>query len=93
MLIGKDCNSAVGTLVERATRQVLLLHLPRKTYLAGHAARQAITAQPAPSPRTKATKWPARQAHPNSLLALALARSLSPSSWLQIIGPAAGEGH
>ena len=28
LLIGKDCRSAVGTLVERTTRYVLLLHLP-----------------------------------------------------------------
>jgi transposase, IS30 family len=28
LLIGTDCKSAVGTLVERTTRYVLLLHLP-----------------------------------------------------------------
>ena len=30
LLIGKDCKSAVGTLVERTTRYVLLLHLPAR---------------------------------------------------------------
>src|SRR5690242_51881 len=28
LLMGKDCKSAVGTLVERTTRSILLLHLP-----------------------------------------------------------------
>jgi transposase, IS30 family len=54
LIIGKDCKSAVGTLVERTTRYVLLLHLPdgRDTRLAGQAMRQAITALPASLART-----------------------------------------
>jgi transposase, IS30 family len=54
LLIGKDCKSAVGTLVERTTRYVMLLHLPggRDAHLAGHAMRQAITALPGELART-----------------------------------------
>jgi transposase, IS30 family len=50
LIIGKDCKSAVGTLVERTTRYVMLLHLP-----GGRDARlveQAITALPAELART-----------------------------------------
>jgi IS30 family transposase len=49
LLIGKDCKSAVGTLVERATRSVLLLHLPggRDAHLVEQAMRQAIGGCPA----------------------------------------------
>jgi len=48
LIIGKDCKSAVGTLVERATRYVLLLHLPagRSAEDVGAAMRQAITTLP-----------------------------------------------
>ena len=54
LIIGKDCKSAVGTLVERTTRYVLLLHLPegRDAHLVGQAMRQAITALPAELART-----------------------------------------
>ncbi len=45
LLIGGDCRSAVGTLVERTTRYVLLLHLPngRDAYGVERAMRQAIS--------------------------------------------------
>ena len=54
LLIGKDCRSAVGTLVERTTRYVLLLHLPhgRDAHQVEQAMRQAITALPAQLART-----------------------------------------
>jgi IS30 family transposase len=54
LVIGKDCRSAVGTLVERATRYVLLLHLPggRDAHLVEQAMRQAITALPGQLTRT-----------------------------------------
>jgi IS30 family transposase len=54
LLIGKDCRSAVGTLVERTTRYVLLLHLPggRDAHLVEQAMRQAITALPSELART-----------------------------------------
>lgn len=48
LIIGKDCRSAVGTLVERSSRYVLLLHLPdgRGADRVGEALRQAITTLP-----------------------------------------------
>ena len=48
LIIGKDCKSAVDTLVERATRYVLLLHLPagRGAEDVEAAMRQAITTPP-----------------------------------------------
>jgi transposase, IS30 family len=48
LIIGKDCRSAVGTLVERTTRYVMLLHLPdgREAHRVGEALRQAISALP-----------------------------------------------
>jgi IS30 family transposase len=54
LIIGKDCKSAAGTLVERATRYVLLLHLPegRDARLAGQVMREAIAALPAGLART-----------------------------------------
>ena len=54
LIIGKDCRSAVGTLVERTTRYLMLLHLPegRDAHLVEQAMRQAITALPAGLART-----------------------------------------
>ena len=54
LIIGKNCKSAVGTLVERTTRYVLLLHLPagRDAHLVEQAMRQEITALPAELART-----------------------------------------
>jgi IS30 family transposase len=54
LINGKDCKSAVGTLVERTTRYVLLLHLPggRDAHLVEHAMRKAISTLPAGLART-----------------------------------------
>jgi transposase, IS30 family len=54
LVIGKDGRSAVGTLVERATRYVLLLHLPggRDAHLVERAMRQAIGGLPSELART-----------------------------------------
>jgi transposase, IS30 family len=54
LLIGTDLTSAVGTLVERTTRHVVLLHLPdgHAAHLVEQAMRQAISALPAQLART-----------------------------------------
>ena len=54
LIIGKGCKSAIGTLVERTTRFVMLLHLPagRDAHLVEQAMTQAITALPADLART-----------------------------------------
>jgi len=54
LIIGKDCKTAVGTLVERTTRYLLLLHLPggRDAHLVEQAMQEAITALPAELART-----------------------------------------
>jgi len=54
LIIGKDCRSAVGTLVERTSRYVLLLHLPegRDAHLVEQAMREAIGTLPAGLART-----------------------------------------
>jgi transposase, IS30 family len=48
LLIGTDCRTAVGTLVERTTRYVMLLHLPDGRSASGveQAMRQAISTLP-----------------------------------------------
>src|SRR3954452_23933260 len=48
LLIGGDCRSAVGPLVERTTRYLMLLHLPdgRNAASVERAMRQAITTLP-----------------------------------------------
>ena len=54
LIIGGNLKSAVGTLVERTTRYVLLLHLPggRDAHLVEQAMRQAISTLPAELGRT-----------------------------------------
>jgi hypothetical protein len=71
LIIGTDCRSAVGTLVERTTRYVLLLHLPggRDAHLVEQAMRQAITALPSELartlPGTRARSWPTTPISPS----------------------------
>ena len=54
LIIGKDCRSAVGTLVERTTRYLMLLYLPggRDAHLVEQAMREAIGTLPAELART-----------------------------------------
>ena len=70
LLIGKDCKSAVGTLVERTTRSVLLLHLPAQR-LPGRARDTAgdhhLARRPGPHYHLGPgqTKWPTARASPS----------------------------
>ena len=64
LIIGKDQRSAIGTLVERQTRMVRLLHLPAARRR--HAARRPGPGWPTcrrrccgRSPGTRAPRWPA----------------------------------
>jgi IS30 family transposase len=45
LIIGKDQSSAIGTLVERQTRMVRLLHLPQRDGDTLHEALKARTAE------------------------------------------------
>jgi IS30 family transposase len=57
LIIGKDGRSAIGTLVERATRYVMLLHLPGDH--GAESVRNALvtTAQTLPSHLTRSLTW------------------------------------
>lgn len=54
LILGKNGLSAVGTLVERSTRYVMLLHLPdgKQALKVNEALKQAIVALPAELMRT-----------------------------------------
>jgi IS30 family transposase len=72
LIIGKDQGSAIGTLVERRSRLVRLLHLPNRDGEALHDALKAkMTDLPrrcfGRSPGTKAPKWPATSPSPRTL--------------------------
>lgn len=57
LIIGKDGRSAIGTLVERATRYVMLLHLPGDH--GAESVRDALvtTVQTLPSHLTRSLTW------------------------------------
>jgi len=65
LLIGGNLKSAVGTLVERTSRFVLLLHLPggRDAHLVEQAMRETVSTLPAGLARTitwdQGRRWPA----------------------------------
>ena len=89
LIVGKASKSAVGTLVERTTRYVLLLHLPdgKDARAVDEAMRQAIATLPdscsAASPGTRARRCPATPRSPST--------PASPSTSVTPTAP--GSGH
>jgi IS30 family transposase len=69
LIIGKDCRSAVGTLVERTSRYVMLLHPPdgRDADRVGKTLRAAIATPPSQLfqsiPGTRARRWVPHAVH------------------------------
>ncbi|WP_426363000.1 IS30 family transposase [Streptomyces sp. E-08] len=57
LIIGKDGKSAIGTLVERATRYVMLLHLPNDHGADAVLGALAATAQTLPSHLARSLTW------------------------------------
>jgi IS30 family transposase len=70
LIIGKDQRSAIGTLVERQTRMVRLLHLPQRD---GDTLHDALKARMADLPAAllrsitwdQGPKWPGTSRSPN----------------------------
>ncbi|GCD42530.1 IS30 family transposase [Streptomyces paromomycinus] len=57
LIIGKDSGSAIGTLVERSTRYVMLLHLPADHTAASVRAALTETAQRLPQHLKRSLTW------------------------------------
>ncbi|MEV6125198.1 IS30 family transposase [Streptomyces sp. NPDC052077] len=57
LIIGKDGKSAIGTLVERATRYVMLLHLPGDHGAEAVLTALTITARTLPAHLTRSLTW------------------------------------
>jgi IS30 family transposase len=57
LIIGKDGRSAIGTLVERATRYVMLLHLPDEHTAEAVLAALTATAQTLPAHLMRSLTW------------------------------------
>src|SRR5690242_3873406 len=100
LLMGKDCKSAVGTLVERTTRSILLLHLPAQ-HLPGRARDAAGDHHQARRPGRRhhlgpgKTNWPAARASPSPAASRpASASAQTRAAWLEREPPtaAASEG-